>query len=153
MEWIMLYFQFICSSWLTDLFGAFKINLTKVTKWDPHDFHFTTRSSFSFKFPPGKGWFELQSAPSYTHTAGQESEHCVPLQWSAGNQQLGSGLRKLFTISYLLQDQLMISVGQKLYLVFMRIPYFAASCSPLVFCWNNTTFQTFMRELGNMHLY
>lgn len=42
----------------------------------------------------GKKWFELQSAPSYTHISNQESKHCVPPQWSAGNQQKGSGQNK-----------------------------------------------------------
>lgn len=78
MEWIMLYFQFICSSWLTDLFGVLKSNLTKVTKWDPHDFYFATRSLFLFKFFPGRGGLSCSLTQATHPVSDQESGHCVP---------------------------------------------------------------------------
>lgn len=69
LELMTLCFPFICSSWLTDLFGFFKINLTEVTIWDPHDFHFTTRNLFLFKFPLGQGVVWAAVSPKlHTHS-------------------------------------------------------------------------------------
>lgn len=148
MEWIMLYFQFICSSWLTDLFGVLKSNLTKVTKWDPHDFYFATRSLFLFKFFPGQEvvwaavWPKLHTQ-SLTRSLGTV---CLPsVSWKPAIRECTEQMIYHFLVGAGWTNDF---GGQKLYLIFMRIQCFAASNYPLVFCWNNTTGSNIYERIG-----
>lgn len=154
MEWIMVSFQFICSSWLTDLFGVFKINLTKVTKWDPHYFHFTTRSLFLFKFPPGQEVVWAAVCPKLRTSTLTRSMSTVCLPSGHWKSAIRERTEQMIYHPLVGAEWINDFGVQKLYLIFMRIQYFVASYYLLTyFVKIIQQVQTFMRELGNMYLY